>query len=120
MKLHSWFSLLVMPLLVSGCVKHTTVLGTYHASTATGVTDDIQLWQDGTYQQTVQKQNGQITEHLGQWRIGENQQVEVAGWIDPKAVALGLPGAAASRPDIVFLAPLSRFQKPKVPINVAY
>ncbi len=104
----------------SGCAQHTTVLGTYRASYPNRVTESIQLWRDGTYQQDIGDKTGKVIEHTGQWRMGQHEQVEVPGWMDPNSIALGRPDAGISRPDIIFLAPLADFQKPQKPINVVY
>ena len=104
----------------SGLHGNTTVLGTRHASYANGVTDVVQLWRDGTYQQDIRDGTGKTISHMGKWHIDENKQVEVAGWMDPKAVAMKRPDAGASRPDVILIAPQSYFLKPRVPINVGY
>jgi len=117
--------LLMSPLLSAGCHPsgqhgHTSVLGIRHASYSNGVTDVVQLWRDGTYQQDVRDGTGKTISHMGQWHIDENKQVEVAGWMNPESIALKRPDAGTSRPDVILVAPLSFFQKPRVPINVGY
>jgi hypothetical protein len=115
----SLFLLIPLPFL-SGCVHHTSVLGTYQTSCSRGVTENIQLWRDGTYQQEVRDRSGKTLAHRGTWRTRQNQDIEVLGWMNPRSIALGLPNAGTSRPDVILVAPLVSFAKPKVPINVGY
>ena len=117
--------LLLFPALVTGCHPsglhgNTSVLGIHHASYSNGVTDVVQLWRDGTYQQDIRDGAGKTTSHRGKWHFDANKRVEVAGWMDPKAIAMKRPDAGISRPDVILLAPLFYFQKPRVPINVKY
>lgn len=122
----SWpIYLLLFPALIAGChssgsYRKTSVLGIRHTSYSNGVTDVVQLWRDGTYQQDIRDGEGKTISHMGKWHIDENKQVEVAGWMDPKAVAMKRPDAGVSRPDVILVAPLSYFLKPRVPINVGY
>jgi len=69
---------LMSPFLVTGCHSsgqygHTSVIGTRHASYSNGVTDVVQLWRDGTYQQDVRDGTGKTISHMGQWHIDENE-----------------------------------------------
>lgn len=101
--------LLILPMLAAGCHSsgqhgHTSVLGIRHASYSNGVTDVVQLWRDGTYQQDVRDGTGKTISHTGKWHIDENRQVEVAGWMNPESIALKRPDAGTSRPDVILRA----------------
>ncbi len=119
------FCLLLLPILAAGCHStglhgSTSVLGVRHASYSNGVTDVVQLWHGGTYQQNVRDKKGNTISHMGKWHIDENKQVEVAGWMNPESIALKRVDAGTSRPDVILVAPLSLFRKPPLPVNVGY
>ena len=120
MKSEVFVVLLLILACLSGCVQHTTLLGTYRASYPNSVRESIQIWRDGTYQQDISDKTGKTIEHTGQWQMGQHEQVEVSGWMDPNSIAYARQDAGTSRSDIIFLAPLSAFQKPQKPINIAY
>ena len=120
----SWLFCLLLPVLAAGCqsasLHETSVLGVRHASYSNGVTDVVQLWRDGTYQQDIRDKKGNTISHTGEWHVDKNRLVEVAGWMDPESVALKRADAGTSRPDVILVAPMSFFKKPRVPINVGY